>query len=106
MEVIIKSLKDSKGKNKLYAVSPEQMKPGDFGFNVDNEIVQVNQSTCIFHKHKVIGEINQDLPLKDGDSATILWKCKKESNCRYPFCTNECEGNSGFYVMGYEERGY
>lgn len=106
MEVTIKKLKDSSGTSKLYAVSQEQLKPGDLGFNIDNEIVQVDQSTCIFHQNKVIGEINQNLPLKDGDTVTILWKCKKESNCRYPFCTNECEGNSGFYVMGYEERGY
>lgn len=106
MEVIIRNLTDNIGTVKMYAVSIEQLKPGDYGFNCDNEIVQVNQSTCIFHRNKVIGEVNQSLPLKDGQVVTILWKCKKEKNCQYPFCTNECEGNSGFYVQGYEDRGY
>lgn len=106
MEVTIKILKDSSGIEKMYAVSNEYLKPGDYGFNEENEIVQVNQSTCIFHTKKVIGEINQNLPLNDGDVVNILWKCKKENNCSYPFCNSQCKGNSGFYIEGYEKRGY
>lgn len=107
MQIVIKTLKNTSGQLRKYAVSKEEiLKAGDFGYNNENEVVQVNQSTCIFHSEKVIGEINQELPLNDGDIATILFKCKNKSDCNYPFCSGSCEGNDGFYVSGYEERGY
>lgn len=54
----------------------------------------------------VVGEINSDVKVTEGEEVDIYFKCAKRNACGYPFCGSSCEGNSGFYVAGREERGY
>jgi hypothetical protein len=106
MKATIKLLTDELGIQKFYATSKEKVNPGDFSFNGENQIVQANQSTCVWFTHKVIGLVNPSVKVEDGEEVLILFKCAKEKHCGYPFCGKECGGNSGFYVAGREDRGY
>lgn len=100
MEAIVRIIKDT-----AYATVKEKVNPGDFVIN-NGELLQVNQSTCIFYDYKVEGPINPAVSVSEGEKIEILYKCALEDKCNYPFCAGICKGNKGFWVMGKENRGY
>lgn len=87
----------------FYVLGVDNVGPGDLVINGD-DILQVNQSTCVFYNEKVIGTTKVNV--SDGDSVEIRFKCGKGKDCNYPFCNGSCGGNKDFYLLGIEERGY
>jgi hypothetical protein len=66
----------------IYITNSEKPKSGDYAINVDNELVQLNQSTCIFYDSKVVLCSDKDL-IKDGvqaiDNEFLEWFVKNPS---------------------------
>jgi hypothetical protein len=69
----------------IYITNSEKPKSGDYAINVDNELVQLNQSTCIFYDSKVVLCSDSDL-IKDGVQSInddfLQWFVKNPS-CEY-----------------------
>lgn len=83
------------------------VKPGGLTYNNKDILIEVNQSLCVWAEWKVLGAINQGLPVKDGEEITLVWDCKAEENCGYPFCGKACPGNKKkFRIQEYEKRNY
>jgi hypothetical protein len=105
MKAIIKEL-SFEDKRKLFATIPESPKPGDWSFNEKKELVQTNQSTCVWFNTTVVGPVNEGVSVVDGEEVEILFLCAKRDKCQYPYCAGSCEGNKGFYIPEKESRGY
>ncbi len=96
------------GKNTFpVAVTKGKVLPGSTVINNDGVLYECNQSTCINFDEKVIGSINPVLPVSEGEKITLVYDCKAEENCSYPFCGNKCPGSKeSFRVAEYEKRPY
>jgi hypothetical protein len=66
----------------IYITNLETPKAGDYTINIDNELVQLNQSTCIFYDCKII-LTNDPKLIKDGvqsiDDEFLEWFVKNPS---------------------------
>lgn len=105
MKALVRKLK-LEGKEALFLVLHTTLQAGDWGISEDGEVVQVNQSTCIFHAQKVLGTANPSFNLKDGDIVEIRFKCFYLDICQYPFCSGNCKGVKDYYLPDFETRGY
>ncbi len=109
MKATIRYLATHKGVDviiKPFAIIKEKVKPGDYvaAFGV---LAQVNQSTSIYYDRKVIGPVNELISVTEGEEVELVFDCKAESNCNYPFCGNACPGNKAeFRILGKEQRKY
>ncbi|MGB0881869.1 MAG: hypothetical protein ACPGSO_02870 [Vicingaceae bacterium] len=72
-----------------YAEIEANVKPGDW-IAKDGELMQVNQSTCIFFDAKIVSSLPFDYDYSEGDELDLFWDCRKEP-CDYPFCG--CSGD-------------
>lgn len=53
----------------------------------------------------VIGPVNPNVEVVDGEIVDIAFRCKAGENCNYPFCGSVCPGNEkDFYILGRESR--
>ena len=87
-------------------VVQDKIKAGDTVI-CDGLLVECSQSTCINFDEKVIGSINPILPVSEGEKITLVYDCKAEQNCSYPFCGNKCPGSKeNFRIAEYEKRPY
>lgn len=101
-KAIIKKLQ-VEGRWALFAVtSEEKIKPGDWVYNVDKEVFQCNQISCVYYKENVVGKINEGVPVEDGQEVEIRFRCAPE-DCNYPFC-NPCAGNTLFWIWNIQDR--
>ncbi len=105
MKGTIKNLKTEIGEG-LFVTIETKVSPGDWTFNIDNELIQVNQSLCVYFNHKVLGTVNHGWALKDGDEVTVLFDCTLKTDCKFPFCNGVCQGSESFYLPDYENRRY
>ena len=75
----------------IYITSDEEIKTGDYVVTKGNEVIQVNQSTCIFYSNKIILTTDQDL-ITDGvqaiDDEFLEWFVKNPS-CGYIHVYNQ-----------------
>lgn len=69
-------------KDNIYITSDEDIKAGDYVVTKGNEVIQLNQSTCIFYSNKIILTTDRDL-IKDGiqaiDDEFLEWFVKNPS---------------------------
>jgi len=105
MKALVRQLK-VEDKEALFLVIHTTLQAGDWGVSEDGELVQVNQSTCIFHAQKVLGVANTAFNLKEGDFVDVRFRCDKLDKCAYPFCTGSCNGATNYYLPDFEPRGY
>ena len=89
------------------AVTKGNVLPGNTVINKNGVLCECNQSTCINFHEKVIGLINTALPVSEGEKITLVYDCKAEENCGYPFCGSICSGSKEYFrVAEYEKRPY
>lgn len=89
-----------------YATVKDFVKPGDFVPSA-GEVVQVNQSTCFFFESKIVGKVNKGVDVKEGEEVELVFDCKAEERCSYPFCGKACPGSkTQFRIFGKEDRKY
>lgn len=91
-----------------YVVLDEvEVRPGDLVINGEGEIVQCNQSTCVWFTQKVVGKVNQGVKVVEGEEVTLAYDCLAAEKCGYPWCSGWCPGsNPQFRIQGKESRKY
>lgn len=108
MEAFIKYLTINGKDFSPYIVLKQHPIPGELTFTDNGFIIDVNQSTCVNFPNKVLGAVNPAIQglVKDEEVVNVGFVCSFRDECGYPFCGNKCNGNSHYYIIGKESRGY